>query len=318
MLAYNTSLPSSHGISPNSAAYSPSSISTPRSHRSPNDSSPFYLVDSLTSSFQVSPMDSPSSPPRYSTATSSSASNAIVSPQGMVHIYAYTPREGEPGTPVTARVDYYNTTNMPIRLRLRLVVAGIALRTQIHQSPPSPQGTRQGGAWQLRALVPTLPSASSSSTSVPLRIDVVDGEAVLDSIQFGHFTYWDSAGTRHNDTPLTPPSTAVSTTSSGTPPRPSTGTKRTREERSGSLSGARPAPNTPSAALNKLTIQTGGPKDTTPMPIPAFMRTSQLLNQPRIVESQGLAGEQKAKLLLKGDLNNMAVGWYVLTWMRLE
>ncbi|TFY66515.1 hypothetical protein EVG20_g4568 [Dentipellis fragilis] len=123
-----------------------------------------------------------------------------VSNIGMFHVMGYTPREGEQGIPLTVYTRFDN--HFPNRrVFLRIIIGQRGIATEIRR-------IAYGGheAWRLEGTVPDFHVHRSSSSTFTVSIQAVDSKhAILDSVTFGEFTYWDSgqsSGLRSNSRSL--------------------------------------------------------------------------------------------------------------------
>ncbi|KDQ10129.1 hypothetical protein BOTBODRAFT_58318 [Botryobasidium botryosum FD-172 SS1] len=114
----------------------------------------------------------------------------LISPLGMIYVYSYTPNEGEHDTPVCIRVDYHNLTDYPARLMIRVLFGHVPLPTQIHMLRGDDGISTGSGDWQLMVQTPRFNRDVMKSPIIPLSVEVMDKDHVLDSITFGTFTYW--------------------------------------------------------------------------------------------------------------------------------
>ncbi|KAG8926753.1 hypothetical protein FRC02_008700 [Tulasnella sp. 418] len=113
------------------------------------------------------------------------------SQHGIVTVYQYTPQQGEAGTKLTVSIAF---KQLPGRvIGLRVVFGGVGLRTLVAQG-------HGRGHWQLRADIPDVSSAGSPHPH-NLKIEALEGGNVIDSVDFGIFTFWD-AGTCPPPNPL--------------------------------------------------------------------------------------------------------------------
>jgi hypothetical protein len=112
--------------------------------------------------------------------------DAVFSKHGIIHVLGYTPAEGEPGTPISARVHFH--PDFADAIYVRLVLANKAVATSVREMTDAAYGK-----WQLDALAPPFDSALFSSNKVPISVQALDQDNnVLDSVTFGEFSYWTS------------------------------------------------------------------------------------------------------------------------------
>lgn len=101
---------------------------------------------------------------------------------GIVTVYQYTPMKGEPSARITVNIGF---RQLPGRvIGLRVVFGGIGLRTLVAHG-------HKKGHWQLRAEIPDMASHGSPSDH-KLQIEALEGDGVIDSVEFGSFTFYDS------------------------------------------------------------------------------------------------------------------------------
>lgn len=101
---------------------------------------------------------------------------------GIVTVYQYTPMKGEPSARITVNIGF---RQLPGRvIGLRVVFGGIGLRTLVAHG-------HKKGHWQLRAEIPDMSNHGSPSQH-KLQIEALEGDAVIDSVEFGTFTFYDS------------------------------------------------------------------------------------------------------------------------------
>ncbi len=104
---------------------------------------------------------------------------------GIVTAHAFTPPHGEPKTRITVTIAF---KQLPGRVvGLRIVLGGIAMKTQVAQS-----GKR--GQWLLRTEIPSDYPISSSPASQMIRIEALEMEVVIDSLDVGNFSVWQTGG----------------------------------------------------------------------------------------------------------------------------
>ncbi|KAJ3793566.1 hypothetical protein GGU11DRAFT_394735 [Lentinula aff. detonsa] len=102
------------------------------------------------------------------------------SPNNMIHVLEYSPKEGERGVPITVRL-HFNHNNSSDAVFLRLVVGSTPMPTKVRELPDVAYGR-----WQLDATAP-----ASSSDKVLLSVEALDKNSqVVDKVTFGEFTYW--------------------------------------------------------------------------------------------------------------------------------
>ncbi|KAA1474248.1 hypothetical protein DENSPDRAFT_840821 [Dentipellis sp. KUC8613] len=138
---------------------------------------PAYQTQNYNKMPALAPRSQTDSPPSF----------LAVSNVGMFHVLAYTPREGEQGIPLTVYTRFDN--HFPNRrVFLRIVIGQRGIATEIHRIAYGGQE-----AWRLEGTVPDFHVHRSSSSTFTVSIQAVDSKhAILDSVTFGEFTYWDS------------------------------------------------------------------------------------------------------------------------------
>ena len=103
----------------------------------------------------------------------------------MIHVYSYTPSEGEQNVPITAYMNFFIKSTDPTYVRL--VVGRKAVATQVQPLEH---------CWQLDAVAPPFDRERAGSAKVALTVQLMDGRnTVLESFTFGEFTYWESSET---------------------------------------------------------------------------------------------------------------------------
>jgi hypothetical protein len=117
-----------------------------------------------------------------------SSPGVVSSSAGMIHVFGYTPTEGEQDVPITVYIDFISKSYKSVYIRL--VVGRKAVATQVRELVPSTLGR-----WQLEAAAPPFDRQSSASAKVFLTVQALDDKnSILDSVTFGEFTYWESGG----------------------------------------------------------------------------------------------------------------------------
>jgi hypothetical protein len=110
----------------------------------------------------------------------------ISSRLGMIHVFGYTPAEGEQDVPITVKINFLASSADTVYIRL--VVGRKAVATQVRHLANSTTGR-----WQLEAAAPPFDRSNSTSARVSLSVQALDAHnSVLDSVTFGEFTYWES------------------------------------------------------------------------------------------------------------------------------
>ncbi|PPQ99731.1 hypothetical protein CVT24_009714 [Panaeolus cyanescens] len=108
----------------------------------------------------------------------------IISPAGFIHVLAYSPEEGEPGVPISVRIHFHPDQSDPTFVRL--VIGNKAVPTKVRQLPGITYGS-----WQLNAAAPPFDRLQFDNTKVLISVQALNkDDAVLDSVTFGHFSYW--------------------------------------------------------------------------------------------------------------------------------
>lgn len=101
---------------------------------------------------------------------------------GIVTVFQFTPTQGEPSARITVNIGF---RQLPGRvIGLRVVFGGIGLRTLVAHG-------HKRGHWQLRAEIPDMTSHGSPSEH-KLQIEALEGDGVIDSVDFGTFTFYES------------------------------------------------------------------------------------------------------------------------------
>jgi len=108
----------------------------------------------------------------------------ILSPNGLIHVLAYSPSEGERGVPITVRIHF--SPDLADAMYVRLVVGNKALPTKVTELPKVSYG-----CWQLHAAAPPFDQLQPPNTKVLMSVQALNEEStILDSVTFGEFTYW--------------------------------------------------------------------------------------------------------------------------------
>ncbi|KAF9071102.1 hypothetical protein BDP27DRAFT_552994 [Rhodocollybia butyracea] len=111
-----------------------------------------------------------------------SATSASHSPNNMIHVLEYSPKEGERGVPITVRLHFNHSSSDAVFLRL--VVGTRPLPTKVRELPNVTYGN-----WQLDATAPSFEGFDSDK--VLLSVQALDqNNQVMDTVTFGEFTYW--------------------------------------------------------------------------------------------------------------------------------
>lgn len=112
--------------------------------------------------------------------------NAL-SPNRILHVLAYSPADGELDAPITVRL--HCQSDLASNIYIRLVVGQKPVHSRI-SAAPVPDAY---GQWQLNAAAPRPPAFApdANSLTVDLSVQALNEQGqVLDSVAFGHFTYW--------------------------------------------------------------------------------------------------------------------------------
>lgn len=129
---------------------------------------------------------SPGHPARESDFSLFSVSNPpspIVSPQGIIHVLGYTPKEGERGVPITVRIHF--RCDLPQPIYVRLLVGHKPVPTKVREVSGSVYGR-----WQLDAAAPSH-DEENAFTKVLLTVQALNDDGVIvDAATFGEFSYW--------------------------------------------------------------------------------------------------------------------------------
>ena len=112
--------------------------------------------------------------------------NFISSPIGILQVFSYTPTEGEQGVPITVNVGLQYTGVGAVHVRL--FVGRKPIPTIVRELPDSSYG-----AWHLEGVVPAFDTQQPKSLTVPVAVQALNSEsAILDTVTFGEFKYWES------------------------------------------------------------------------------------------------------------------------------
>lgn len=100
----------------------------------------------------------------------------------LIWVMSYAPGEGDQGTPIS--VNFTCMADLAVGINIRLVVGRRAVSTQVHEidSPGC-------GRWQLTGHAPSFSKQKSPSPMVPLTIQAVKENQIVDSVTFGDFVY---------------------------------------------------------------------------------------------------------------------------------
>ncbi|KAG8998426.1 hypothetical protein FRB94_006894 [Tulasnella sp. JGI-2019a] len=105
----------------------------------------------------------------------------VQSLHGIVTVFQFTPYKGEASARITVNIGF---RQLPGRvIGLRVVFGGIGLRTLVAHG-------HKKGHWQLRADIPDMASHGSPSQH-KLSIEALEGDGVIDAVQFGTFTFYE-------------------------------------------------------------------------------------------------------------------------------
>ena len=116
--------------------------------------------------------------------TTAMSQSPILSPNGLIHVLAYSPSEGERGVPITVRIHF--SPDLADAMYVRLVVGNKALPTKVTELPKVSYG-----CWQLHAAAPPFDQLQPPNTKVLMSVQALNEEStILDSVTFGEFTYW--------------------------------------------------------------------------------------------------------------------------------
>ncbi|KAG8862445.1 hypothetical protein FRB96_001516 [Tulasnella sp. 330] len=106
----------------------------------------------------------------------------VQSLHGIVTVFQFTPDKGEASARITVNIGF---RQLPGRvIGLRVVFGGIGLRTLVAHG-------HKRGHWQLRAEIPDMASHGSPSQH-KLSIEALEGDGVIDAVQFGNFTFYEA------------------------------------------------------------------------------------------------------------------------------
>ncbi|KAF9518070.1 hypothetical protein BS47DRAFT_1338648, partial [Hydnum rufescens UP504] len=221
-------------------------------------------------------------------------SGPIISIRGMMCVYHFDPKEGEPNLPLTVRLDFQNPyARDSSAITLRIMFGDVPL-------PTSMQSLISTGAHPL------------------LSVQVTHGQDILDSVDIGNFAYWCSTSTDvgssspeafHNspympclNSPYRPPKLERDSALEGcphirAPPGNLIDPPRAFAPAAFGLvpSPAPPPPASPTALA---------PPQQSPGRTSTLIRTSQLANGHGLVPHQ-----TRINLVIKGELNSVTMGW---------
>jgi hypothetical protein len=110
----------------------------------------------------------------------------VASSIGMIHVFGYTPAEGEQGVPITVQINFNHRSHQPVFIRL--VIGRKPVPTTVREL-----SDRTYGRWQLEAASPPFDKQTNASAKVLITVQALNHEnAILDSVTFGEFKYWES------------------------------------------------------------------------------------------------------------------------------
>lgn len=166
---------------------------TPSNHLSYRDQTLSPRIDLQHSPASVSSYNTPSHIDYSSSSPnmpSADSLDPIYSVKGSLCVYQFDPKEGEANMPLTVRLDYRNPYDPERLARLRIIFGEIPLQTTtiplLHPEEPS-TGT---GDIQLHAIIPQ--QQQYDTPYVKLSVQVVKEHVVIDAVEFGYFTFWES------------------------------------------------------------------------------------------------------------------------------
>jgi hypothetical protein len=113
---------------------------------------------------------------------------SVASPVGMIHVFGYTPAEGEQGVPITVQINFTQLVDQSVFVRLVVGLKPVATRVRELTETSF-------GRWQLEGAAPPFDRQSSANNATKVLITVQalnQDNAILDSVTFGEFQYWES------------------------------------------------------------------------------------------------------------------------------
>lgn len=113
---------------------------------------------------------------------------SVASPVGMIHVFGYTPAEGEQGVPITVQINFTQLVDQSVFVRLVVGLKPVATRVR-------ELAETSFGRWQLEGAAPPFDRQSSANNATKVLITVQalnQDNAILDSVTFGEFQYWES------------------------------------------------------------------------------------------------------------------------------
>lgn len=110
--------------------------------------------------------------------------DVVVSPGGIIHVLGYTPTEGEPGAPISARIHF--RPDFSDAIYVRLVLDDKPVPTAVREIYDTPYGR-----WQLDAVAPPFDKSAFMSPKVLISVQALNKDnKILDAATFGEFLYW--------------------------------------------------------------------------------------------------------------------------------